>query len=249
MPGLLIINADDFGGNRLATDRIAECFASGGITSTSAMVYMSDSERAAEIGRSRGLAVGLHLNVTQELEDPAAPLPVRERQARLARYFAGRRLRRFTFNPVMSACARRCVEDQLERFRQLFGGDPSHIDGHNHAHLSPTVLMALPKGMPVRTGQSGGGDGGRDGLTALLRRSRHALIARRQTTTDYFYGIDRLGPTPTDESIEDLLRLADRGSAEIMVHPDRDRDFAILTSAGWQRALQGRRLGSFRDLG
>jgi len=242
--GLLIINADDFGGNRLATDRIAECFAAGSVTSTSAMVYMSDSERAAEIGRSRELPVGLHLNVTQEFEDPATPLPVRERQARIARYFAGRRLRRVTFNPVMSARARRCIEDQLERFQQLFGCEPSHIDGHNHAHLSPSVLLALPKGMRVRTGLSGG----RDDRGALLRRSRHALIARRQATTDCFFAIDQLGNSPTGEAIEDLLGIADRASVEIMVHPDRDDDYAILMSEAWRRALKRRRLGSFKQL-
>jgi len=244
VPGPLIINADDFGGNQLATDRIVECFVAGGVTSTSAMVYMSDSERAAEIGRSRELAIGLHLNVTQVFEDPATPPAVRERQERLARYFAGRRVRRFTFNPMMSALARRCVEDQLECFRTLFGCEPTHIDGHNHGHLSPTVLMVLPKGVPVRTAESDA----RDRRGGLLRRARHAIIARRQTTTDYFYAINQLGPAPSEEAIEKLLELADRGSAEIMVHPDRDRDYAILMSDGWRRALQRRRLGSYRDL-
>ncbi len=244
MPGLLIINADDFGGNRLATDRIVECLAAGSVTSTSAMVYMSDSARAGEIGRSRELPIGLHLNVTQEFEDPAAPAPVRERQAQLVRYFAGRRLRRFTFNPKINRSARRCVEDQLEQFRALFGREPTHIDGHNHGHLSPTVLLALPRGVPARTGQSGG----RGGPGALAHLARQAWIARRQGTTDHFLAIDRLGLSPTDGAIAQMLELADHASLEIMVHPDRDKDFTLLMSGAWMRALQGRRLGSFAQL-
>lgn len=244
MTGLLIINADDFGGNRLATDRIAECFAAGSVTSTSAMVYMNDSERAAEIARSRELPVGLHLNVTQAFEDPATPPEVRERQVSLVRYFASRRLRRFTFNPAVSARARRCVEDQLERFRELFGREPSHIDGHNHGHLSPTVLLTLPKGMRVRTGLTGESSS----LRALPGRSRHALISRRQLTTDYFLAIDRLGASPREQRIEQLFAPAEHARVEVMVHPDRDYDFAILMSDAWKRALAQRRLGSFEQL-
>lgn len=247
VPGPLIINADDFGGNRLATDRIVECFAAGRITSTSAMVYMDDSERAASFARSRALSVGLHLNVTQEFEDPATPPTVRERQTRVARYFAGRGLRRVTFNPALNACVRRCVSDQLERFRELFGREPTHIDGHNHAHLNPTVLLALPKGVHTRTSERQS-----DGFTrrgALMREARHTFIARRYVTTDYFLAIDQLGPSPTDSAIESLLEPADRASVEIMVHPDRDSNYRLLMSDAWLRALRDRALGSFADLG
>jgi predicted glycoside hydrolase/deacetylase ChbG (UPF0249 family) len=244
VPGLLIINADDFGGNPLATDRIAECFAVGRVTSTTAMVYMRDSVRAAAIAHARRLPVGLHLNVTQEFDDPATPQPVRERHARIVRYFAGRRLRRFTFNPMLNACVRRCITDQLERFRELYGHEPSHIDGHNHAHLSPTVLLALPKGVRTRTGQSSEPDR----PSAPMERARHALIAHRQATTDYFFAINRLGPSPTERDIDGMLGLADRATVEIMVHPDRDDDFRVLMSDAWMRALQRRVVGSFQQL-
>lgn len=244
MSGLLIVNADDFGGNRLATDRIARCFETGGLTSTSAMVYMCDSERAAQIARARNLPVGMHLNVTQAFEDPATPTAVRERQEHLVRYFARGRLRRFTFNPAVHACARLCIEDQLEEFRRLYGREPSHIDGHNHAHLSPSVFLALPKGMRARTRESSG----REHLGLFLRQLWHELIARRQTTTDYFFAIDRLGGAPTVRDIELLLAPSSEASVEVMTHPDRDYDYRVLTSDVWIHALQQRRLGSFRQL-
>jgi predicted glycoside hydrolase/deacetylase ChbG (UPF0249 family) len=245
MPGgLLIVNADDFGGNRLATDRIAECMASGRVTSTSAMVYMSDSQRAANIARSQQLPTGLHLNITQAFDDPTTSRPVRDHQARVTQYFANKRSRRFTYNPVLSAQVRRCIADQLERFHELFGCAPSHIDGHNHAHLSPTVLFALPKGMPIRSGFTN--DGSYPG--ALLRKTRQVIIRSTHATTDHFFAIDALGPSPTENQIDQMLGFADDASIEIMVHPDREDNYRLLMSDTWMHAVQQRTRGSFRDL-
>ena len=59
---MLIINADDLGRSRAETDAALRCYKAGRITSVSAMVFMSDSERAAEVARENELDVGLHLN-------------------------------------------------------------------------------------------------------------------------------------------------------------------------------------------
>ena len=246
MPGLLIVNADDFGGNSLATDRILECFAAGGITSTSAMVYMNDSRRAAELVRASGLPVGLHLNLTQEFEDQATPGSVRERQTRTLNYLTRRRISRVVLNPSLLPLVKRCIADQLESFRELYGCEPTHIDGHNHAHLSPTVLLALPRGIAVRTADSRPGT--RAGVGTLMRRARHRLIAYRQLSTERFFAIDPVAASPTAISIETLLANADSQSVEIMAHPDRDRDYELLTSTQWLQALSTRTVGSFRDL-
>jgi predicted glycoside hydrolase/deacetylase ChbG (UPF0249 family) len=246
VPGLLIVNADDFGGNALATDRIVKCFEAAAITSASAMVYMPDSRRAAALAGSHSLPIGLHLNLTQEFEDPSTPPTVRERQARAVSYFASARRRRFTYNPFKSLLVKECVADQIECFRELFDAEPTHIDGHNHAHLSPTALFALPRELPVRTAQSR-----RDGTATTQTRLgsvRHKLIAHRQPTTDCFFAIDTLGASPTDTDIDDLLGLAERASVEIMTHPDRDRDHRLLMSDAWRSALHRRTLGSFAQL-
>jgi chitin disaccharide deacetylase len=244
--GLLIVNADDFGGNPLATDRIAECFLLGAITSTSAMVYMSDSERAASIAKSRELPVGLHLNITQPFEDPATPRAVRERQASVARSFAGSRVQRLSYNPFLSHLVRACIDDQLECFRALYDRDPTHIDGHNHAHLSPTVLLSLPAATRTRTAESPAR--GTPSPGALLRRARGGFISRRYITTDRFVAIDRLGSSPSEQEIDRLLAPADRSSLEIMTHPDRERDHRLLISEQWRAALKARTLGSFAAL-
>ncbi|MFZ2114026.1 MAG: ChbG/HpnK family deacetylase [Solirubrobacteraceae bacterium] len=244
--GLLIVNADDFGGNPLATDRIAECFRAGTITSTSAMMHMNDSKRAASIAKSRELPVGLHLNLTQPFDDPRTPRAVRERQAGAARRFAGSRVQRLSYNPFLSSLVRACIADQLECFRALYDREPTHIDGHNHVHLSPTVLLALPAATCTRTAESPAGATSSPG--ALLRRARGAFISRRYTTTDRFVAIDRLGSSPSTQEIDQLLALADRSSLEIMTHPDRERDHRLLMSERWRAALKCQTLGSFAAL-
>lgn len=252
MSGLLIVNADDFGGNPLATARIVECFAANRITSTTAMVYMQDSANAAQIARDAGdvrLAVGLHLNLTQAFDDPSTPAAIRERQAQAVRYFAGRRAARFTFNPALMRLVERCVNDQLDGFRTLYGREPTHIDGHNHVHMSPTVLLALPRATPVRTGESGLAGAGSGGSAAEhVRRARHRFIAHRHLTTARFYAINRLGDRPTASDMHALLAAAGRHSVEIMTHPDRDGDYRLLMSDQWREALAEHRLGSFADL-
>lgn len=246
MAGLLIINADDFGGNPLATDRIVECFAAGRITSTSAMVHMKDSARAARLARDGELAVGLHLNLTQAFDDPETPTVVRERQARAVAYFAGGRRRRFTYNPRVSRLVKACVADQLAHFRELFGREPTHIDGHNHVHLSPTALFSLPAGTRVRTGESEVRGG--VSLGAPMRRLRHGAVKHRHRTTDYFFAIDRLGRSPNENDVKRLLSFADRASVEIMTHPDRNSDFDLLMSDAWASGLERHALGSYREL-
>ena len=61
---MLIINADDWGRSLAETDAALECYKAGRITSVSAMVFMGDSERAAELAKENKLDVGLHLNFT-----------------------------------------------------------------------------------------------------------------------------------------------------------------------------------------
>ena len=55
---MLIINADDFGRSVAETDAALRCYVAGRITSVSAMVFMADSERSAELAKENALAVG-----------------------------------------------------------------------------------------------------------------------------------------------------------------------------------------------
>ncbi len=246
MRDLIIVNADDFGGSDLATARIAECFASSRITSTTAMVWMRGSRRAAAIAAALGIPVGLHLNLTQELDAPAVPIGVRERHTEVVSRLARGRRARMTFDVRAAGLVRRCIADQLQCFRDLYGREPTHLDGHNHVHLGPTVLMALPPGLPVRTAAH---PRGRHTLAGdALRAVRRTLIGRRHPCCERFASVDALARSSDPETIRRLVDLAAGHTVELMAHPDREHTWRLLMSEQWARALEDRRTGSYADL-
>jgi predicted glycoside hydrolase/deacetylase ChbG (UPF0249 family) len=63
---VLIINAR-LGRSVAETDAAFKCYRGGRITCVSAMVFMHDSGRAAELAKANELDVGFHLNFSEEL--------------------------------------------------------------------------------------------------------------------------------------------------------------------------------------
>lgn len=122
----LIVNGDDFGLAGGVNDGIVEAHERGILTSTSMLVLAPAARQAAELARARpALSVGLHF-----FEDGSADLD----------------------DPGQ---ARRAFEYQLERFRELTGQDPTHVDSHHHVHTQEermTTFQALvePLGVPLR---------------------------------------------------------------------------------------------------
>jgi predicted glycoside hydrolase/deacetylase ChbG (UPF0249 family) len=244
-PGLLIVNADDLGGNRLATDRILAGYRAQVLTSATAMMHMADSERAATLGREAGLPTGLHLNLTQPYDDPSVPAAVAARQLRVTEFLADPAARRMRFSPRMVAVIRHVITDQLEAFAGLFGHEPTHLDGHNHAHLNPTALLALPRGIPCRPAYR---DRARSGLRLLPLALRNRLLSARHPGPDQFFALEAIHPQLTGDGVDHALDLARRSTVEIMAHPDRDDTDAVLHSSSWAAALAGLRLGTYADL-
>ena len=69
--GVLIINADEIrAADRVNTDRMLDCVTRGTIKSASAMVFMEDWERFAELSREHKVDTGLHLNLSSPLSAP-----------------------------------------------------------------------------------------------------------------------------------------------------------------------------------
>lgn len=240
---MLIVNADDLGGHTLATDRILDCFERGTITSATAMVYMSDSERAATLAAERDLPVGLHLNLTQPFDGHDVPELARERQLSVAGLFADVRARRFSFRPDLMRVVAAAVEDQLERFRTTFGREPTHIDGHQHVHLSPTVLLSLPRTFRIRPGKECEGRVGRP-----LRRLRTAVLDHRHGTVQRMFALEAVHPALGGHGLDRVMELAGGMTVEIMVHPDRAGDYAAITDPGWRECLGSVRVGSYAEL-
>ena len=257
MSGFLVVNADDWGGSEATTEAILHTFEAGRVTSASAMVYMPDSDRAAEVAKRAGLPVGLHLNLTEPFSDPSTPAPVRDRQRRVAERLAGTgpdghpataRLRKWVYDPRIRAEVDRAIADQRGRFEALYGRPPTHFDGHNYVDLCPNVFLsrAIPAGSAMRSSL------GRFPIErspmALLRSARQALRSRRLRSTRYVLHIAELR-LPANGPPDPRLRLAEEGPLEVISHPDDARELAILTSGAWGRVLAEHRLGSFADLG
>ena len=248
-PGLLIVNADDWGVDRPTTDAIGECYREGRLTSASAMVWMADSDRAASNALELGLPVGLHLNLTSPYTDAGAPAEARERQSRLAAYLRSGRWKRVVPNPRLQRDVSSTIEDQVRRFRELYGREPTHVDGETHVHTWPNVLAsrALKAGTRVRLSWTHE-RGQKPGWKRLVRWTTNSYIRRRFVTTTYFVSIREIDPAFGGQGIERWLDMARRVPVEVMVHPGWEDERAYLLSAGWKRLVEGHRLGSYADL-
>lgn len=243
---LLIVNADDYGYDREATDLTIACFRAGQLSSATTMVHMGDDARAAELAREHELPTGLHLNLTEPFAGASAPEPARERQRAACGIFggSGMRLRAWTYDPRIQTLVEDAVRDQVERFRELHGREPTHVDGHNHVHVCPNVARAL-RGFKLRNAlwswPSVRSAMGR------ARAARRVLTARRALTTRYFLDVAELGAQSQEER-ERRLGLSRATSVEVMNHPRFGHELAALTAPGWATTLAGLPLGSYRDL-
>jgi predicted glycoside hydrolase/deacetylase ChbG (UPF0249 family) len=131
MSRLLIVNADDFGASDGVNRGIVHAHDQGLVTSTSLMVRMPAADGAAELARERaGLSVGLHVDLTGEGTPPPAD------------------------TGDVAACEVE-IRAQLQRFEELLGRPPTHLDSHQHVHrfrsLEPVfVRIAAEAGLPLR---------------------------------------------------------------------------------------------------
>ncbi len=127
----LIVNADDFGAGRGINRGIVEAHRDGVLTSASLMVEMPGSEEAAGLATALPqLSLGLHAVLTGEDSTPLLEFGDRQR--------CGAELRR-----------------QLDRFTQLTGAPPTHLDSHHNVHRDPRLLphfleLAAQQGIPLR---------------------------------------------------------------------------------------------------
>lgn len=126
----VIFNADDFGASSGVNRGIVEAHTRGVVTSTSMMVTGAAVDEAVRMSTAHpDLAVGLHFDVW------------------------GEDTRDFDMDDL--AAVRRELTDQLARFNDLMGRDPTHVDSHKHAHRSPGAMdifqeLVGPLDVPIR---------------------------------------------------------------------------------------------------
>lgn len=190
----LIVNADDFGRSPAINRGVVRAHTDGIVTSASLMVrYEAAAEAAAAARDHPRLSVGLHLDMAEwELHEG-------EWRANYEVVSPGDR-------QELTAEVLR----QLERFRELTGGAPTHIDSHQHVHReeplrSVAAEVAGRLGVPLR----------------------HAGPIRY---CGAFYGQGRHG-APMHEALDPgalaaLIRDLPDGITELCCHPSESVDFA-----------------------
>lgn len=242
---MLIVNADDWGKTGRSTDNALACFRHGRLTAVSAMVFMEDSARAADLARSVGLDAGLHLNVTVPFTGAVRDGSLAERQGRIARFLMPQGLRRLVYHPGLRDDFDYVYRRQVEEFDRLYGGMPSRIDGHHHMHLCANMLVdrVIPDGLRIRRNHSFS-PGERTFLNRGYRRAVDAWLCRRYRCTDYFF---RLLPLVPRGRIRRILELAERSVVELAVHPEGEDEYRYLMGEECGQDFRGTVLATRAD--
>jgi predicted glycoside hydrolase/deacetylase ChbG (UPF0249 family) len=232
-PSALIINADDWGRDTETTNRILDCLTIGTVSSTSAMVYMEDSKRAADIARERTVDCGLHLNFTSSFSGSETPLRVREHQERITRYLRRNKFARTVFHPGLVSSFEYVISAQIEEFAKLFGKTPARFDGHHHMHLCANVLFSrlMPTGAIVRRNFSFR-PSEKGSLNRLYRQAIDRFLAKKYQITDYFFSLPPLEPS---SRVDEILSIARRSIVELETHPVNPLEYKFLTTDLLQR--------------
>lgn len=169
----LIINADDFGLSPGINKGIAECFSEGILTSASLVVNQPYSQQAVALSRRFDTdSIGLHLNLTfgPPISEPTKVASLLLERGGQFQFYGG--VYGFTktvadidieIRSIMENLETRSVfEDILEecfaqfnRFTDLMGRYPSHINTHHNIHsstrfLEALMILGLNFGVPIR---------------------------------------------------------------------------------------------------
>ncbi|MBA2516102.1 MAG: ChbG/HpnK family deacetylase [Solirubrobacterales bacterium] len=200
----LIVNADDFGRSTAISAGIIRAHVDGIVTSASLMVRHAGAAEAvaAALGHP-GLDLGLHVDLC-EWE------PVGEEW--LATYVVVDMSDREAVAAEIAA--------QLERFRELVGADPTHLDSHQHVHRDE----------PVRS-------------VAMATAAALGVPLRQTGAIEYcgaFYGQGRRGAelpeAITPAALAGLIRELDDGVTELCCHPATEAE--SFTSYSAERPLE-----------
>jgi chitin disaccharide deacetylase len=224
--GVLIINADDWGRNCETTERILDCVSSKTVSSVSAMVYMEDSERAANMACERNIDAGLHLNLSQQFTVPGSATRVADHQQRICRYLRQHRWAKAIFQPWLANSFEYVVKAQFEEFLRIYGREPERVDGHHHMHLCANVLMGklLPAGVIVRRNFSFR-PGEKSWGNRFYRQMIDNRLARRHLMTDFFYSLPPLDSTARLQFIFEKSR---QFAVELETHPINPVEYKFL---------------------
>ena len=208
------------------------------------MVFMADSERAADIALQHGIPVGLHLNFTELLTAPGTDHSFQSEHRTVVTSL--KRSRYLGLNPSLRHSFCSVFQVQLNEFIRLYKKPPTHFDGHQHFHLCSNMLLAapIPRGQRVRRTFSF--TVGEKGLANwLYRRALDRWVVSRYRTTDYFFDLSQ---RMTDARFKAVAQLARQANVELMTHPIVSKQRDLLLSSEFEARLAGIARKSYADL-
>jgi len=240
---MLIINADDWGRSAAETDAALRCYKANRITSVSAMVFMEDSERAANLAKETQLDVGLHLNFSEQFTDTRCSVKLKNYQKRLIKFLRRNKFAQVVYNPFLRKAFAYSYQAQSEEFVRLFGKAASHIDGHHHMHLCANMLLSnlIPAGMRVRRNFSFW-PGEKSWLNRTYRVLADRWLSRRYRLPDYFFDLTQC---IEGKKLNRVAALAKSNNVELMTHPVVQLEADYLMSDEFRLVLQRLELGSY----
>lgn len=243
---MVIITADDYGKTKHATDSILKCFSNKRITSASAMVFMEDSERAAELALQTNLEVGLHMNFTIPFSAGKISSKLCEHHLKVLSYLTTSKLTQIIYNPFLANSFNYLFLSQQAEFLRLYRRHPVFYNGHHHMHLCANMLMSsmIPKGSRVRRTFTFD-QGEKSPFNLLYRHILDILVSRNFISTDSFYSIL---PIHNYERIQDIFQRAVRDKVEIEVHPENNDEIEFLLSVQYQRLMASVHVGNFLQM-
>jgi predicted glycoside hydrolase/deacetylase ChbG (UPF0249 family) len=243
---MLIINADDLGRNRETTANSMSCHREGRITSGSAMVFMADSRRAAELATAAGLETGLHLNLSLPFDGPGLSSGLLGQHLPLVKYYRRSKWAQVLYNPLLKKKLEYVFKAQYDEYIRLYGSEPAKIDGHHHMHLCMNMIVGrvMPQGCRVRRNFSFEPHE-KDIFNRTYRRLIDACLTRRYSCADFFFSIE---PVHDSRRLERIIRLGLISDVEIMTHPIRAEEHDYLMSAQYRELIAAVPQGTYSML-
>ncbi|XP_056001018.1 carbohydrate deacetylase-like [Ostrea edulis] len=244
MRKLLVINADDFGYSVERNRGMVDCFREGVISGVTMMVNGIAAEDGARRAKEARMPTGMHLNVTEGI-------PVGTKRSTLTDE-NGHFLGNLGFRKAMANGDidlddfKKEMQSQIDRFESLMGHKPTHIDGHQHAHLVPgvcEVFGSLLQENRVRSTRCPYEDlepnhvyswsaDAVDDFDSFFRkivqdaaRAKNSMKESDIWVTDRFVGLQTMGPDMTLERLQRQIAKVygppgnDVITCELMVHP------------------------------
>lgn len=210
------------------------------------MVFMKDTERAADLAVRESLETGLHINLAVPYDGPGISERQKMDQSLAVGFFGRGPWTQVAYNPFIAKAVVAAFNAQLEEYRRLFKRDPIYFNGHKHFHLSSNMIFSgvLPNGSSVRRSFTFY-RGEKSLLNIYYRRIIDAWLLARHVSTDAFFSLD---PVSDLARLARIIGLAKETCVELMVHPWKPDQFAFLIGDRASMMINSARLGDFATL-